>query len=179
VIEGVASESRSPGVWVLRPLQAPLGRHLRVKPLMSAWGGAVLLAGVGCAEPNAIEIEAARITQGDLWVTGWTNRPNRDITLDDSFREQTDERGRFRFRLPYHPMTCTVTLKIAEHERLVVIGHCGQRGPRGDPGEQGIMGPEGPEGPPGPPGPEGPPGQTIVAPAEPRLQRPLPRGAIQ
>jgi len=44
-------------------------------------------------------IHGARIAEGDLWVVGQVNEPDVAVTLDDSFTERTDSRGRFRFRL--------------------------------------------------------------------------------
>src|SRR5215207_9234315 len=96
-------------------------------------------------------IHSARIAEGDLWVVGQVNEPDVAVTLDDSFTERTDSRGRFRFRIAYHPALCTVVLKTPTQSRVVVIGNCGQRGP------QGPQGPQGEAGPPGPPGREGPP----------------------
>jgi hypothetical protein len=98
-----------------------------------------------------ISIRGARITEGDLWVIGEVNEPNATITLDDTFFEKTDSRGRFQFRLGYHPATCTVIVKTQAQSRVVVIGNCGQRGPAG------------PIGPPGPTGPPGPSGSSSTA----------------
>ena len=91
-------------------------------------------------------IRGARIAEGDLWVLGQVDEPNTTITLDDTFVEKTDSRGRFQFRLSYHPATCTVILKTESRSRVVVIGNCGQRGPTG---------------PIGPPGPAGAPGSAV------------------
>jgi hypothetical protein len=85
------------------------------------------------------KIRAARIAAGDLWVMGEVDEPNTAVTLDDSFTEKSDSRGRFQFQIPYHPATCAVVLKTARQARAVVIANCGQRGPAG------------PEGPPAPP----------------------------
>jgi hypothetical protein len=81
------------------------------------------------------KIRAARIAAGDLWVMGEVDEPNTAVTLDDSFTEKSDSRGRFQFRIPYHPATCAVVLKTARQARAVVIANCGQRG---------LAGPEGP-----------------------------------
>ena len=90
-------------------------------------------------------IHSARIAEGDLWVVGQVNEPDVAVTLDDSFTERTDSRGRFRFRLAYHPALCTVVLKTATQSRVVVIGNCGQRGAQGPPGEPGPPGAPGQE----------------------------------
>jgi hypothetical protein len=106
----------------------------------------VIAATLMAASPALAEfkIRAARIAEGDLWVMGEVDEPNTAITLDETYTERTDSRGRFQFRTPYHPATCTVLLKTARQARAVVIADCGQRGPAG------------PEGPPGPPGFRGP-----------------------
>src|SRR5215207_8159147 len=90
-------------------------------------------------------IHSARIAEGDLWVVGQVNEPDVAVTLDDSFTERTDSRGRFRFRLAYHPALCTVVLKTPTQSRVVVIGNCGQRGAQGPPGEPGPPGAPGQE----------------------------------
>jgi hypothetical protein len=97
---------------------------------------AMLMAFLCAVVPAAADfvIREARIGQGDLWVSGEVDEPNSAITLDDSFGEKTDQQGRFEFRLPYHPATCTVLLKAGQQVRPVVIENCGQRGPPGPPG---------------------------------------------
>src|SRR3954469_5274536 len=83
---------------------------------------------------SGFAITQASITEGNLGVTGQVDEPNTAITLDDSFTENTDPRGRFEFRIAYHPATCTVVLKTERQSRAVVIANCGQRGPAGPPG---------------------------------------------
>src|SRR4051812_13748728 len=131
-----------------------------------------LIAVVAAATPALAEIEiiGARITGGDLWIVGRSDHPASQVTLDDLFTETSDSRGRFQFRIVYHPARCIVTLKVASDTRDVVIANCGQAGPagpRGDsgaPGSAGLPGAPGPAGPvgelgqPGPRGPAGPPG---------------------
>lgn len=107
-----------------------------------------------------MSISGARIAEGDLIVVGQVDEPDTEITLDDMFSERTDRRGRFTFRVAYHPATCIVVLKAAAKQRSVVIGNCGQIGPRGEPGP---VGPPGDRGEPGPPGPMGPPGLSAEA----------------
>lgn len=114
-----------------------------------------------------ISIYAARITEGDLWVMGEADEAESAIALDDRFSERMDARGRFQFRIPYHPPTCTVRLKTEKQSRIVVIGNCGQQGP---PGPEGQAGAPGPAGPPGPPG-SGPVQEQTAEAASPQLQR--------
>jgi hypothetical protein len=144
-----------------------------------------------------ISISAARIAAGDLIVMGSVDAPDADVTLDELFTEKTDSRGRFVFRIAYHPATCIVELKARAHRRSVVIANCGQMGPRGEPGpvgprgnpgEPGVPGPLGPMGPPGPPGeavymdpppePSGPRGGTPGGRTR-TSPFPLPRGALE
>jgi hypothetical protein len=132
-------------------------------------------------------IMAARIAEGDLIVMGQVDEPNSEITLDDVYTETTDHRGRFTFRVVYHPITCIVVLKVAAQQRGVVIGNCGQMGPRGAPGPAGERGDPGPPGPPGPPAdlfasdPESPPAPSGAprsgAPPGPAARRPVPEPA--
>jgi hypothetical protein len=123
-------------------------------PGRMSWAAGVLLAATLAAGPAAAEIglTAVRIAQGDLWVIGQSQEPNARITLDERFEQTTDGRGRFEFRVVYHPAACIVTLRTPSEQRQAVVQGCGQTGPRGD---AGAVGPRGPAGPPGPPGPRG------------------------
>ncbi len=117
-----------------------------------------------------IAIHVARIAEGYLWVIGQADEPSTPIALDERFTETTDHRGRFEFRLAYHPATCVVKVATEKQAREAVVANCGQAGPRGEPGPPGSIGPAGPPGPegrigltglpgpPGEPGPAGPPG---------------------
>ena len=159
---------------------------------------AVALAAIPSWAEAEISISAARIAEGDLIVMGQVDQANAEVTLDDSFSETTDGRGRFTFRVAYHPASCIVVLKAAAKQRNVVVGNCGQMGPRGEPGPvgpRGDRGDPGPSGPMGPTGPEGPPGETVeieplrpplrglprsgTAPGAPAPLFPMPQGAIQ
>src|SRR5215207_4422723 len=117
------------------------------KALLSIATGALAIL----AAPSAlaeISISAARIAEGQLWVLGQADEPNAPVTLDDAFEQRTDSRGRFEFRVVYHPATCIVTVKTAAQSQQAVVAGCGQAGPKGDRGD------------PGPPGPPGPPGSS-------------------
>ena len=102
----------------------------------------------------AIQVEAAKITGGELWVLGSVDEPNTEITLDGQFAHRTDSKGKFEFRVVYHPATCIATLRTQKQERRVVVGECGQQGPQAP----GLTGPAGPAGPRGETGPQGEPG---------------------
>src|SRR5215208_1563721 len=105
----------------------------RVSLMRRSLAAALALAAVpGSAEAD-ISISAARIAEGDLIVMGQVDEPNSEITLDDVYTETTDPRGRFTFRVVYHPISCIVVLKVAAQQRGVVVGNCGQMGPPGAP----------------------------------------------
>ncbi|WP_188311799.1 hypothetical protein [Salinarimonas soli] len=165
-----------------------------------AGGLGVAVTGLGLAlasSPAAAQfsIHAARVAAGDLWILGVVNEPGATVSLDDLFTTKADSRGRFEFRVPYHPPYCMVRLSTGLHTRNAVVAQCGQLGPRGEPGPAGPPGARGEPGPPGlpgPMGPEGPPGREATAlpggglrggppqpgPGQPPL-RVLPRGAIE
>ena len=81
-----------------------------------------------------IKVEAAKITGGELWILGYSDEPDTEITLDGWFPQRTDKRGYFEFRVVYHPATCIAVLRTSRETRDIVIGDCGQRGPQGDRG---------------------------------------------
>ena len=138
-----------------------------------------------------IQVSAARIAEGRLWVVGQVPAANAEVVLDDRFRVSADRRGWFEFRLVYHPPTCIVQIRAGEEVFDAVVANCGQVGPKGEPGPPGSTGPQGtavhggvreaepstgagvhrlgppappgPLGPPGPAGPPGPPGQPGLA----------------
>jgi hypothetical protein len=64
----------------------------------------LVAAGSAAAE---ITVAVARITEGALWVIGQVDQPEAEVILDDAFTEKADRRGSFRFRIIYHPSTCT------------------------------------------------------------------------
>ncbi|MBY0296947.1 MAG: hypothetical protein K2X71_13075, partial [Methylobacterium sp.] len=105
-----------------------------------------------------IQILAAKIAAGELWVLGSADEPNAEISLDERFAARTDGRGQFEFRIVYHPPTCIVTLRTRRQERSAVVGECGQQGPAGAPGPQGPTGPRGEDGSAAQAGAAGPPG---------------------
>ncbi len=136
-----------------KPVPVMSARH-RTGAFIGSWlAGLCTVLGMVMPASADIVIRGARIAEGDLWVLGQVDEPNTTISLDDSYYEKTDSRGRFEFRLGYHPATCTVVLKTARQSRAVVVANCGQRGPAG---------------------PEGPPGASapVVAPAPPPNETP-------
>ncbi|GJD34834.1 hypothetical protein FMGBMHLM_1739 [Methylobacterium aerolatum] len=123
-----------------------------------------------------IQIEAARITGGELWILGSTDEAEAEVSLDRKFTTKADKRGNFELRVVYHPATCIATLRTPQEERSVVVGECGQQGA---PGPAGPMGPRGENGPPGlsgPAGPAGPQGPQGIAGMDGRDGAPGPAG---
>jgi hypothetical protein len=172
------AEVRTGGVW----------RRLAPTALLA------VLAPIGPAAAD-FDIAVARIAEGDLVIMGSVDEPESEVALDDLFTARADRRGRFTFRVVYHPATCIVELKAQAQRRSVVVANCGQMGPAGPPGLAGHQGDRGEPGPPGPAGPPGPPGEAAMAEPPParapggrRLAPPsdqgttllpLPRGAIE
>ena len=77
-------------------------RIAKLALIVSGGACAILVAGPALAE---IKISGARITEGQLWVLGRADEPNAPVTLHDAFEQRTDGRGRFEFRVFYHPAT--------------------------------------------------------------------------
>ena len=101
------------------------------KRALAIAGGACVIVTAGSALAE-IRISGARITEGQLWVLGQADEANASISLDDAFEQRTDSRGRFEFRVVYHPATCIVTVKTAAQSQQAVVAGCGQAGPKGD-----------------------------------------------
>ena len=107
-----------------------------------------------------IQVYQATIAEGRLIVAGQFAGAAEQVSLNDRFTTKPDDAGKFEFRVPYHPATCTIRLKSAEDSFEAIVANCGQAGPRG---ETGPAGPQGVAGPPGEAGPVGPPGPASVA----------------
>lgn len=118
-----------------------------------------------------VKVEDAKITGGYLWVLGYADEPDSEITLDGKFPQHTDTRGYFEFRVVYHPATCIATLRTPKQSRDVVVSGCGQQGPQAP----GLVGPAGPPGPRGEAGLRGEAGSKGEAGA---MGPPGPRGII-
>lgn len=114
----------------------------------------ILLNFITNSAHSEIEIQAAKITGGELWILGGVDEPNVEIILDKKFGYQTDGKGNFEFRVVHHPASCIATLRTQTQERSVVVGECGQQGPQAP----GLTGPPGPAGPQGVRGLQGEPG---------------------
>lgn len=136
-----------------------------------------------------IGLNDAEIIAGALVVSGWTAKRHQSISLDGRYTAESNRRRKFIFHVPYFPPGCSVTLKMGDETRQVVVANCsvgskgeaglagakGEPGPAGAPGVAGPAGPQGPQGIPGlqgpqgvagaqgAPGPQGPKGDAGVA----------------
>lgn len=91
---------------------------------MMAGAAALLLSGTPSA---ASDITIAAIATGRLYVVGTSERPHTAVVLDDRFRAESDDDGKFQYELIYHPASCIVaaTIEGAIHE--AVVSNCGQQ----------------------------------------------------
>lgn len=130
-----------------------------------------------------IGLNDAELIAGALVVSGWTAKRHQSISLDGRYTTESNRRRKFIFHVPYFPPGCSVTLKMGDETRQVVVANCsvgskgeaglagakGEPGPAGAQGAAGPAGPQGPQGPqgvagpPGAPGPQGPKGDAGVA----------------
>ncbi|MHB2209247.1 hypothetical protein [Methylobacterium sp. CM6257] len=69
----------------------------------------------------------AAITTGRLYVVGTTERPHTAVTLDDRFRTESDDTGKFQYELVYHPARCIVSAVIEGKAHEAVVTNCGQQ----------------------------------------------------
>jgi hypothetical protein len=75
----------------------------------------------------ASDIAIAAINTGRLYVVGTTERPHTTVTLDDRFRTESDDTGKFQYELVYHPASCIVAAIIEGVSHEAVVGNCGQQ----------------------------------------------------
>ena len=88
--------------------------------------GAVAL-GFSTPASAGSDITSAGIATGRLYVIGTTERPHTTVVLDDRFRTESDDRGKFQYELVYHPASCIVSASIEGHIFEAVVGNCGQQ----------------------------------------------------
>src|SRR4051794_21354981 len=105
----------------MRVVREPIWRPFHV---VGAAAGLALAPGAPPARAG-LQILAAKIVAGELWVLGAVDEPEAEITLDGRFPQKTDSRGNFDFRVVYHPASCIVTLRPPRRERQAVVGECG------------------------------------------------------
>ncbi|MER2194280.1 hypothetical protein [Methylobacterium brachiatum] len=89
-----------------------------------AAAGALATCGPAWAAP---EITLAAIATGRLYVVGTTDRPHMPVVLEDKFRTESDDKGKFQYELVYHPARCIVAATIDGKAVEAVVSNCGQQ----------------------------------------------------
>lgn len=89
----------------------------------AAGAGALAWCGPASAAP---EITLAAIATGRLYIVGTTERPHVPVVLEDKFRTESDQNGRFQYELVYHPSRCIVSAMIDGKSVEAVVSNCGQ-----------------------------------------------------
>lgn len=92
----------------------------------------VLSAGAAVLAPSdavsaASDITVAAIATGRLYVLGTTKHPHVSVMLDDKFRTESDDQGKFQYELIYYPERCIVSALIEGVIYEAVVGNCGQQ----------------------------------------------------
>jgi hypothetical protein len=100
-------------------------RLTRFGSIAAAAGAAALMVG-GPAEA-ASDITIAAITIGRLYVVGTTERPHTPVVLDDRFRTESDDKGKFQYEVVYHPARCIVSAMIDGRAYEAVVSNCSQQ----------------------------------------------------
>ncbi|MGH1571992.1 hypothetical protein ACRAWG_16480 [Methylobacterium sp. P31] len=88
---------------------------------------AVALPSLNSHASAASDITIAAITTGRLYVVGTTEHPHTAVMLDDRFRTESDENGKFQYELVYHPASCIVAATIEGVTHEAVVSSCGQQ----------------------------------------------------
>ncbi|MCJ2058430.1 hypothetical protein MKL09_17970 [Methylobacterium sp. J-048] len=97
---------------------------VRFASIVAASGlGALATCGSAWAGP---EITLAAITTGRLYIVGTTERPHMPVVLEDKFRTESDDKGRFQYELIYHPARCIVSATIDGKVVEAVVSNCSQ-----------------------------------------------------
>jgi hypothetical protein len=98
---------------------------LRLCSLVISAGVAALALGEAVAA--ASDITVAAIATGRLYVLGTTEHPHVSVILDDKFRTESDDQGKFQYELVYYPARCIVSASIEGVTYEAVVGNCGQQ----------------------------------------------------
>jgi hypothetical protein len=75
----------------------------------------------------ASDITMAAIATGRLYVLGTTERPHTPVMLDEQFRTESDDKGKFQYELIYHPARCIVSAVIGGKTFEAVVSNCGEQ----------------------------------------------------
>jgi hypothetical protein len=73
------------------------------------------------------DITAAAIATGRLYVIGTTDHPHTPVMLDEKFRTESDDKGKFQYELVYYPSSCIVAASIDGMVHEAVVSNCGQQ----------------------------------------------------
>lgn len=84
----------------------------------------LVMASVAHPARAEITIIRAEYAAGVLVVEGETSRSNQLVTLDRKYRTRTNRYNEFRFRIPYLPPACGVTIRAGQEVRPARIANC-------------------------------------------------------
>ncbi|SDO26354.1 hypothetical protein SAMN05216360_1185 [Methylobacterium phyllostachyos] len=79
------------------------------------------------ASAAASDITIAAIATGRLYVLGRTEHPHTTVVLDDQFRTESDQTGKFQYELVYHPARCIVSAAIDGKTYEAAVSNCGEQ----------------------------------------------------
>jgi hypothetical protein len=79
-----------------------------------------------CANPAHATIEGveARYEAGVLVLSGKSDHPNTNVTLDRLYKERTGPSGRFLFRVRYQPRGCVAAIRIKDESVSAKVANC-------------------------------------------------------
>ena len=100
---------------------------VRFVAIVAASGaGALAACGPAWAAP---EITLAAIATGRLYIVGTTEKPHMPVVLEDKFRTESDDKGKFQYELVYHPARCIVSASIDGKAVEAVVSNCSEQCP--------------------------------------------------
>ncbi|MCC6887881.1 MAG: hypothetical protein IT536_05035 [Hyphomicrobiales bacterium] len=94
---------------------------------LAVFAGLLIGAGWMGSARAEITVLRAEYAGGVLVVRGETSRPNQIVTLDRRYRTRTNRYGEFRFRIPYLPSDCLVTIRAGQEVRPARVANCDMR----------------------------------------------------
>jgi hypothetical protein len=94
---------------------------------MFAFGTGVAALALSDSASAGSDITVAAIATGRLYVIGTTDRPHTPVLLDEKFRTESDNKGKFQYELVYYPAGCVVAASIEGITHEAVVSNCGQQ----------------------------------------------------
>jgi hypothetical protein len=80
---------------------------------------------IGAAVSHAeIKVDSAIYGAGILTVRGTTSIPRQEVVINNRFKRRSFASGRFVFRLPLLPNSCTIRLVAGTDETSAHVGNC-------------------------------------------------------